>query len=50
MELDRIFILAEPATKVEGGDADSVQEAKNSRVRVRVSECNYVSHPSEHAM
>ncbi|KAG0557949.1 hypothetical protein KC19_11G167800 [Ceratodon purpureus] len=33
VELDRIFILAEPATNVEGGDADSVQEAKNRRVR-----------------
>lgn len=40
VELDRIFILAEPATNVEGGDADSVQEAKNSRVRVCVYECN----------
>lgn len=34
VELDRIFILAEPSTNVEGGDADSVQEAKNRRVRV----------------
>jgi len=33
VELDRIFILAEPSTNVEGGDADSVQEAKNSHVR-----------------
>jgi hypothetical protein len=34
VELDRIFILAEPATNVEGGDSDSVQEAKSRRVRV----------------
>lgn len=33
VELDRIFILAEPATNVEGGESDSVQEAKNRRVR-----------------
>lgn len=34
VELDRIFILAEPATNVKGGDGDSVQEAKSRRVRV----------------
>lgn len=33
VELDRIFILAEPATNVKGGDGDSVQEAKSRRVR-----------------
>ncbi|KAG0604101.1 hypothetical protein M758_10G145000 [Ceratodon purpureus] len=33
VELDRIFVLAEPSTNVEGGDADSVQEAKNKRVQ-----------------
>uniref|UniRef100_A0A0E0MAV7 PH domain-containing protein n=1 Tax=Oryza punctata TaxID=4537 RepID=A0A0E0MAV7_ORYPU len=31
--LDRIFILAEPATQVEGCSEDAVQEAKRSRVR-----------------
>eukprot|EP01018_Ginkgo_biloba_P007485 Gb_23775 [translate_table: standard] len=31
--LDRIFLLVEPATKVEGCTADSVQEAKRCRVR-----------------
>ncbi|KAJ4951540.1 hypothetical protein NE237_028372 [Protea cynaroides] len=31
--LDRIFILAEPATQVEGCTEDAVQEAKKSRVR-----------------
>jgi len=39
VELDRIFLLAEPSTNVEGGDADSVQEAKNRRVRVRLILC-----------
>jgi vacuolar protein sorting-associated protein 13A/C len=33
--LDRIFILAEPATQVEGCSEDAIQEAKRSRVRVR---------------
>jgi vacuolar protein sorting-associated protein 13A/C len=33
--LDRIFILAEPATNVEGCSEDTVQEVKRSRVRVR---------------
>jgi vacuolar protein sorting-associated protein 13A/C len=33
VELDRIFVLAEPATDVEGGDADAVQDAKNARVK-----------------
>ncbi|KAF6135498.1 hypothetical protein GIB67_015351 [Kingdonia uniflora] len=31
--LDRIFILAEPATQVEGCSEDAVQEAKKNRVR-----------------
>ncbi|WVZ57683.1 hypothetical protein U9M48_008037 [Paspalum notatum var. saurae] len=31
--LDRIFILAEPATQVEGCSEDAVQEAKRSRVK-----------------
>ncbi|EEF45057.1 vacuolar protein sorting-associated protein, putative [Ricinus communis] len=31
--LDRIFLLAEPATEVEGHSEDAVQEAKKSRVR-----------------
>ncbi|KAG8084371.1 hypothetical protein GUJ93_ZPchr0010g7815 [Zizania palustris] len=31
--LDRIFILAEPATQVEGCNEDAVQETKISRVR-----------------
>lgn len=31
--LDRIFLLVEPATKVEGSTDDFVQEAKRSRVR-----------------
>uniref|UniRef100_A0A2N9GNL4 Chorein N-terminal domain-containing protein n=1 Tax=Fagus sylvatica TaxID=28930 RepID=A0A2N9GNL4_FAGSY len=31
--LDRIFLLAEPATQVEGSSEDAVQEAKRSRVR-----------------
>ncbi|KAL6642664.1 hypothetical protein ACP70R_020845 [Stipagrostis hirtigluma subsp. patula] len=31
--LDRIFILAEPATQVEGCSEEAVQEAKRSRVR-----------------
>ncbi|KAF5191674.1 Vacuolar protein sorting-associated protein like, partial [Thalictrum thalictroides] len=31
--LDRIFILAEPATDVEGCSEDAVQEAKKSRIR-----------------
>ncbi|TYH23394.1 hypothetical protein ES288_A03G010100v1 [Gossypium darwinii] len=33
--LDRIFLLAEPATSVEGYSEDAIQEAKKSRVRVR---------------
>jgi vacuolar protein sorting-associated protein 13A/C len=45
VELDRIFILAEPSTNVEGGDADSVQEAKNSHVRVGLSKCNICMTP-----
>ncbi|KAK6251014.1 hypothetical protein SCA6_005019 [Theobroma cacao] len=31
--LDRIFLLAEPATSVEGRTEDAIQEAKKSRVR-----------------
>ncbi|KAL8141812.1 hypothetical protein V2J09_014844 [Rumex salicifolius] len=31
--LDRIFLLAEPATHVEGGNEDGVQEVKRSRIR-----------------
>nr|AFN89138.1 vacuolar protein sorting 13 [Mesembryanthemum crystallinum] len=31
--LDRIFLLAEPATQVEGGSEDAVQEAKRNRIR-----------------
>lgn len=31
--LDRIFLLAEPATEVEGSSEDAVQEARKSRVR-----------------
>lgn len=31
--LDRIFLLAEPATQVEGFTEDAIQEAKRSRVR-----------------
>ncbi|KAK3153327.1 hypothetical protein QOZ80_2BG0170820 [Eleusine coracana subsp. coracana] len=31
--LDRIFVLAEPATQVEGCSEDAVQEAKRNRVR-----------------
>ncbi len=33
MELDHIFVLAEPATDIEGDDADAVQDAKNARVK-----------------
>lgn len=35
VQLDRIFLVAEPATQVEGSSEDSVQEAKKNRVRVR---------------
>ncbi|KAL3817950.1 hypothetical protein ACJIZ3_003855 [Penstemon smallii] len=31
--LDRIFLLAEPATQVEGSTEDAVQEAKKNRIR-----------------
>ncbi|PKI53522.1 hypothetical protein CRG98_026067 [Punica granatum] len=31
--LDRIFLLAEPATQVEGSSEDAVQETKKTRVR-----------------
>ncbi|KAL9231233.1 hypothetical protein vseg_006486 [Gypsophila vaccaria] len=31
--LDRIYLLAEPATQVEGDSEDAVQEAKRSRIR-----------------
>lgn len=37
--LDRIFVLAEPATDVEGLSEDSIQEAKRNLIRVR-----YVAH------
>jgi len=33
--LDRIFLLAEPATQVEGCSEDAVQEAKKSLIQVR---------------
>ncbi|POO03120.1 Vacuolar protein sorting-associated protein [Trema orientale] len=33
VHLDRIFLLAEPATQVEGSTEDAIQEAKKSRVR-----------------
>ncbi|CAN4127752.1 unnamed protein product [Withania somnifera] len=33
VHLDRIFLLAEPATQVEGSTEDAVQEAKKSRIR-----------------
>ncbi|KAJ4846821.1 hypothetical protein Tsubulata_004613 [Turnera subulata] len=33
VHLDRIFLLAEPATQVEGRTEDAVQEAKKSRIR-----------------
>ncbi|PHT58230.1 hypothetical protein CQW23_00593 [Capsicum baccatum] len=35
VHLDRIFLLAEPATQVEGSTEDAVQEAKRNRIRVR---------------
>ncbi|PIN17888.1 hypothetical protein CDL12_09445 [Handroanthus impetiginosus] len=31
--LDRIFLLAEPATQVEGSNEDAIQEVKKSRIR-----------------
>lgn len=37
VSLDRIFLLAEPATEVEGRTEDAVQEAKRSRVQVKRS-------------
>jgi hypothetical protein len=33
MELDHIFVLAEPATDMEGGDAGAVQDVKNAHVK-----------------
>ncbi|KAL5551261.1 hypothetical protein UlMin_001437, partial [Ulmus minor] len=33
VSLDRIFLLAEPATQVEGSSEDAIQDAKKSRVR-----------------
>uniref|UniRef100_A0A3Q7HU81 Uncharacterized protein n=1 Tax=Solanum lycopersicum TaxID=4081 RepID=A0A3Q7HU81_SOLLC len=33
VHLDRIFLLAEPATQVEGSSEDAIQEAKKSRIR-----------------
>lgn len=50
VELDRIFILAEPATNVEGGDADSVQEAKNRRVRVWLIILTWIFRPIGHVL
>lgn len=35
VHLDRIFLLAEPSTQVEGSSEDAVQEVKRSRIRVR---------------
>ena len=40
--LDRIFLLAEPATLVEGGSEDAVQEAKRNRIRVLIIETPYL--------
>lgn len=34
--LDRIFLLAEPATQVEGCSEDAVQEAKKNLIQVRI--------------
>jgi vacuolar protein sorting-associated protein 13A/C len=34
VHLDHIFLLAEPATHVEGSSEDSVQEVKKNRIRV----------------
>lgn len=39
--LDRIFVLAETATQVEGCSEDAIQEAK--KIRVRVSSWDNVS-------
>nr|GMD94199.1 Vacuolar protein sorting-associated protein 13 [Ipomoea batatas] len=33
VHLDRIFLLAEPATQVEGSSEDAVQEVKKNRIR-----------------
>lgn len=33
--LDRIFILAEPSTQIEGCSEYAIQEAKKTRIRVR---------------
>jgi hypothetical protein len=33
MELDHIFVLVEPATGIEGDDADAVQDVKNAPVK-----------------
>lgn len=35
VHLDRIFLLAEPSTQVEGSSKDAVQEVKRSRIHVR---------------
>lgn len=34
VHLDRIFLLAEPATRVDGGSEDTLQEAKRNRIHV----------------
>lgn len=43
VHLDRIFLLAEPATQVEGSSEDAIDEAKKSRVRVRYYKPCYAS-------
>lgn len=35
VQLDHIFLLAEPATHVEGSSEDAVQEVRKNRIRVR---------------
>lgn len=35
--LDRILLLAEPATQIEGCSEDAVQEAKKNQVKVKIS-------------
>lgn len=34
VQLDHIFLLAEPATHVEGSSEDAVQEVRKNRIRV----------------
>lgn len=41
VSLDRIFLLAEPATRVEGSTEDAVQEVKKTRIRVRLCKLKY---------